>query len=111
MTLENAMHAAELVRRLVKDWDTCWERTTVTVFCEAQRAFKTILLYWFLLPELRPKDTDATPELHIRFETVSWERANPLLEITKLFNELLMLKIPFWRRYMRNVRIRKSQTR
>lgn len=104
-TLDNAMNASQLVRRLVKDWGATWENTTVTVFCEAQRAFKSLLLYWVLLPELRQAHR------RVQVETSSWELTNPFWELLKLFNELLMLKIPFWRRYLRNKRIAASESR
>jgi hypothetical protein len=104
-TLENVLNGSDLVRRLVRDWDARWETTTVTVFCETQRSLKTLLCYWLLLPELR------RAHRRVQVETYSWELANPLLEIPKLFNELLMLYVPAWRRYLRSKRIAASEKR
>jgi hypothetical protein len=112
-TCENAIGAARILRFLQSRlWDgRPPEPGELTVYCEAQRVFKVMLCYWLLLPDYRPKDGDPAPELRVSFRTASWERTNPLSEIPKLFNELLMLKIPAWRRYIRNIRIAKSATR
>jgi hypothetical protein len=112
-TCDNALGAVPIIRHLQQQlWGGKPPRPgELTVFCEAQRLFKVMLCYWLLMPDYRPKNTDTDPGLRIRFETDSWERANPLWEIPKLFNELFMLWIPPWRRYLRNKRIAASELR
>lgn len=112
-TCENAIGARKILRFLqLRLWEDAPPRPgELTVFSEAQRVFKVIVCYWMLMPDYRPSDADIDPGLRIRFETDSWERANPLKEILKIANELLMLKIPAWRRYLRNKRIAASKLR
>lgn len=113
MTCENAIGAARILRFLQRRlWDGQPPAPGEVIVCaETQRIFKVMLCYWLLLPDYHPKDGDSSPELRVKFWTASWERANPLWEIPKLFNELLMLKVPAWRRYMRRKRIAASLNR
>jgi hypothetical protein len=108
-TYRNARNAAGILRYLQGElWEGGLPRPgELTVFCEAQRVFKVMLCYWLLLPEYRP----CTDGLRVRFETDSWEKANPFTEILKLGNELAMHALPPFEKYMHAKREALSERR
>jgi hypothetical protein len=99
-TLENTKEAVRFIRTFYR---TQLQDIEITVYCEAQRALKTLLLYWFLLPELRRYHK------RIRLETVSWELAHPLKELVKTNLELIALFLPPLAWWMHRMRIKRAE--
>ena len=102
-TLENVKNAVRHIRALPGINDH-WSEVEVDVFCEAQWSLQTLLLYWFLFPELRRKFK------RVRVRTSSWELANPLKELRNILYDLAALCVPGLAGYVRRTRIKRSMT-
>lgn len=110
-TLENVKNAARCIRtrpglsgEVTYGVFDHWSEFEVTVFCEAQRSLKILMLYWFLLPELR------WIHKRIRVRTYSWELAHPLKELASIIYNLLALFIPGIASYAHYRRLKQSRT-
>lgn len=99
LTVENIADAAIVVQSMRNDrWQGIEPREEkVVIFCETQRALKVLLCAWYLMP------------VRVSVQTVSWERANPILEFMKTGKELVALFIPPFRWLFRFLRIRRAK--
>lgn len=110
-TFGNVRNARNRIQRLEPVADA-WQgpdprRNVVTVFCEAQRALKTLVLYWLLMRESRPDKIG----IRLTVETASWELGNPVKELIKTGNEILAIVFPPLAWWMERTRRKKSLVR
>ncbi len=107
-TLDNAQHASQQVREIVAtQHDGDWSRVRVIVCCRLQQSFKSWLLYWLLLPELRVAGM-------LKIHAVDWEelrRENPFVELVKIFVDLAGVYVPPIRRITSWLRKRSAKKR
>ncbi len=103
-TLENVQNAMYVIHGKHGLAMFTWLGIEVDVFCEAQRALKTLILYWFLFPEIRKFGK------RVRVHTSSWELANPLKELRNTLYDLAALWVPGLAWYAHRQRVKRSGT-
>lgn len=105
-TLENVQNATRRILNCIPRYGNYWPSVEMTVFCEAQRALKTLILYWFLLPQMHQYY-----DCRIRVKTSSWELGNPLKELSHLLFDLAALWVPGLTWYAHRKLLKKSASR
>lgn len=106
-TYDNIKLAAEIIKRL-RDGQTAQVggrphiKFRITIFCEAQRALKVIMLARHFMSDL-VKDID-----DIQVETYNWERADPRRELKSTIMTWLAIRFPSIARQERDKRFDRS---
>ena len=88
-TYDNIRLAAEKIRTVGFFHNVPGGNFKITIFCEAQRALKVILLSRHFMRDL-VENVDS-----ITIETVSWERADPVRELKTTIMTWLAIKYPW----------------
>jgi hypothetical protein len=103
-TDDNVRNACARIRRTPGIADN-WHRVRVHAFCEAQRALKSEIHYWDLLPEIREYGQ------RVWIETCSWELADPRQELVKTNTAVVTRRFPVVGRLLSRIRRRGAQHR
>ncbi len=104
-TLENVQGGVRILRKIPV---SNWQDVEVVVFCEAQRALKTLVLYWFLLPEIRKNADGKDTGRRIKLETDSWELDNPIKELFKIVLDIIAIHVPAVARWQHRKRLKRA---
>lgn len=102
-TLENVQNTMHVIHARHGLATFTWLDVEVDVFCETQRALKTLMLYWLLFPEIRKLGR------RVRVHTVSWELGNPLKEVINIVFDLAAVYIPGLAGWARRRRLKRSR--
>jgi len=103
-TYENIKFSAKRIRQwLVQDGNG--KKCRITIFCEAQRALKVVLLARHFMLDL-VENVDG-----LRIETDSWERADPARELKTTIMTWLGIKFPSIARQERDKSYGRSHNR